>query len=43
MLGEIFLNLFNAHFHMLGQIPTTPPTVPVVAPTACSQVCKTTS
>jgi phage baseplate assembly protein V len=43
MLAEIFLGLFNSHFHMLGQIPTTPPTVPVIPPTACSQVCKTTA
>jgi uncharacterized protein involved in type VI secretion and phage assembly len=41
LLGDIFVNLFNAHFHGTAVGPTTPPTVPLVAPTVLSQVTKT--
>jgi uncharacterized protein involved in type VI secretion and phage assembly len=41
VLGDIFLNLFNAHFHGSAVGPTTPPTVPLVGPAVLSLVAKT--
>jgi len=41
LLGDIFLNLFNAHFHGSAMGPTTPPTVPLIGPTVLSLISKT--
>jgi len=41
VLGDLFVNLFNAHFHGSAVGPTTPPTVPLVGPTVLSQLVKT--
>jgi uncharacterized protein involved in type VI secretion and phage assembly len=40
LLGDIFLSLFNAHFHGSAVGPTTPPTVPLT-PAVLSQIVKT--
>ena len=39
VLGPALVALFDAHFHTLGPLPTTPPTVPL-PPTVLSQVVK---
>jgi uncharacterized protein involved in type VI secretion and phage assembly len=41
VLGDLFLGLFNAHFHGSAVGPTTPPTVPLVGPTVLSLITKT--